>query len=150
MGGEPVIDGATEMVPSLFPHEAALREMLKRTLGRHRLFWVEPASGSTPGMPDVMVPVGGGRIVMIELKVGTVIAGQWRCNLRPMQSLTIGSLVDQGAWVVVLVGERGGSGLWAVSGARARRRRGQMLPMVRITSWGDIVALAQCPACWGE
>ena len=33
---------------------------------------IEPGYGSTVGMPDVIVPLGGGRVAFVELKAGTL------------------------------------------------------------------------------
>jgi hypothetical protein len=87
--------------------EKALRGWLKRQEVGH-LVWVEPASGSTVGAPDVMVFKGRGEVVFLELKLGRYKRnGQVNFDVRPVQRTQLRRLRDMGMEVGILVGVPG-------------------------------------------
>lgn len=49
-----------------------------------QLSWCEPGMGSTVGIPDVWLMIGG-QWLPIELKHGTIKGGYLKCNVRPAQ-----------------------------------------------------------------
>lgn len=68
--------------------------------------WVEPALGSTPGLPDCWVPLHSA-CVHLELKLGTIKNNRLKYKLRPEQRREILALVDDGVKVGLLVGVKG-------------------------------------------
>lgn len=72
--------------------------------GRAR--WVEPALGSTPGLPDCWVPVSD-RQVHLELKCGRLNNGMLRYTMRPEQRKQILQMVEDDVPVGLLVGVKG-------------------------------------------
>lgn len=68
--------------------------------------WVEPALGSTPGLPDCWVPYEGQQ-VHFELKCGTLINGILRYAVRPEQRREIIAMKDDGIKVGLVIGVKG-------------------------------------------
>lgn len=68
--------------------------------------WVEPALGSTPGLPDCWVVVGRGRLVQLELKVGDVKGDRIRFTVRPEQRREIKRMVHDRVPVGIVLGIR--------------------------------------------
>lgn len=68
--------------------------------------WVEPALGSTPGLPDCWVvwPKGRRTRVDLELKAAEVVKGQIRYHVRPEQKRQLKSMAEDGLAVGFLVG----------------------------------------------
>jgi hypothetical protein len=72
-----------------------------------RVRWVEPALGSTPGLPDCWVPLRCGRQVHLELKAGNLTKGILRYKVRPEQKREIAKMADDGVPVGLLIGIKG-------------------------------------------
>lgn len=72
--------------------------------GRAR--WVEPALGSTPGLPDCWVPMGD-RQVHLELKCGEIKGGKLCFTVRPEQRREIKAMLKDGVTVGFCVGLAG-------------------------------------------
>lgn len=68
--------------------------------------WIEPALGSTAGLPDCWVPVDG-RCVHLELKCGWIKKGELRFTVRPEQKRELLRMVEDGVPVGLLVGVKG-------------------------------------------
>jgi len=67
--------------------------------------WIEPALGSTPGLPDCWVPKGKGiGQVHLELKCGQIKNGRLRFKVRPEQKKEIKRMIQDGVVVGFLVG----------------------------------------------
>jgi hypothetical protein len=94
-----------------------------------RLRWIEPAFGSTVGLPDCFLPfgeIGSGKVLWLELKVGVrerkqskVLAdGRMvdglRYTVRPAQRKTAGRMVAEGLKVGLLVAELGTKRVYAL------------------------------------
>jgi hypothetical protein len=82
------------------------------SLGRAR--WVEPALGSTPGLPDCWVPLPVERWrniktvqVHLELKAGVITEGYLRYELRPEQRREIRVMLADKLSVGLLIGIKG-------------------------------------------
>lgn len=73
--------------------------------GRAR--WVEPALGSTPGLPDCWVPMRCGRQVHLELKAGVIKGGVLQFTVRPEQRREIRALLRDSIPVGLLIGIEG-------------------------------------------
>lgn len=76
--------------------------------------WVEPALGSTPGLPDCWVPLEVSHddfwetaCVQMELKCGRMSDGRVKYSLRPEQVREIRAMVDDGLKVGLLIGVKG-------------------------------------------
>lgn len=71
--------------------------------------WVEPALGSTPGLPDcwVVADPETGCQVHLELKAGSVKGDNLRYKMRPEQVKQINAMRDDGVKVGLLVGLKG-------------------------------------------
>lgn len=69
--------------------------------------WVEPALGSTPGLPDCWVPWRKLAGVWLELKCGVLIGEELRFSVRPEQRKQIRALDHEGYPVGLLVGIQG-------------------------------------------
>jgi len=67
---------------------------------------VEPAIGSTPGLPDCWVPVGD-RCLHLELKLGSIGGGMLRYTVRPEQAKQIAALKADSVPVGLLIGIKG-------------------------------------------
>lgn len=65
--------------------------------------WVEPALGSTPGLPDCWVPYED-RQVHLELKCGSLDTGLLRFTVRPEQRREIRKMIEDKVNVGFLVG----------------------------------------------
>lgn len=88
----------------VFRLESDLRGIWKEAMIR-RSYWVEPAIGSTCGLPDVF-HVNGGESVFAELKRGS-FNGEFLCyKVRKSQRMEIPNLISDGATVVVAVAIR--------------------------------------------
>ena len=91
--------------------ENDLRAWLKKELG-DRVFWIEPAGGATPGMPDTMILVDGGATTVdfapVELKFDEVWktndTHKWFVNMRPAQLGVARLMTLLGGKFFVLVG----------------------------------------------
>lgn len=89
--------------------EADVRRWVRRASGG-RARWVEPASGSTPGLPDCWVPyplqkpIGS---VHLELKCGELEGLRLRYKVRPEQKREIKAMLQDGQKVALLVGIKG-------------------------------------------
>jgi hypothetical protein len=90
--------------------EQDVRRWLKRVAG-DRVFWVEPASGSNPGLPDAYLATW--QPVWLELKVGHYAYDQERLRyeIRATQKQTMRRLINAGTPVGLLVGIKGKSQL---------------------------------------
>lgn len=66
--------------------------------------WVEPALGSTPGLPDCWVPMHCGSQVHLELKAGRLTGGMLRYKLRPEQKREIAKMADDSVPVGLRIG----------------------------------------------
>lgn len=87
--------------------EVALRRWLNDRQ-RTNLFWVEPAGGSTIGLPDAFWINGKGGTVWLELKVGALVGrrgkvDQLRWTVRPAQRATMLRLALGGVHTFFLV-----------------------------------------------
>ncbi len=73
--------------------------------------WVEPALGSTPGLPDCWVPwptgFDAGEVVHLELKCGVLKDGVITYKVRPEQKREIPAIMKDGVKVGLLVGIKG-------------------------------------------
>jgi hypothetical protein len=86
-----------------------------RAASAGRARWVEPALGSTPGLPDCWVPLkvqgdGGSFLavnVHLELKAGEVKGGKFCYTIRPEQKREIRSMLKDGVKVGILLGVKG-------------------------------------------
>ena len=86
-------------------NEADVRTWMKRIAGKH-LFWVEPARGSTFGLPDAYCAINGLGHLWIELKFGALhrFSDHLSFDLRPEHRATIRRLIDNGGRVALVVG----------------------------------------------
>ena len=85
-------------------NEADVRTWMKRIGGKH-LFWVEPARGSTFGLPDAYCAINGLGHLWFELKYGTLHLNDCLTfELRPEQRATMRRLLDAGGRVALAVG----------------------------------------------
>ncbi len=66
--------------------------------------WVEPALGSTPGLPDCWVPMRCGRQVHLELKCGELKDGVLCFTVRPEQRREIKKMASERVPVGFLIG----------------------------------------------
>lgn len=71
-------------------NESDVRDALREVYGRERIIRIEQASGSTFGVPDIMIPMQepgkvSGRLFPIELKAGTAKGDTLTYSLRPSQ-----------------------------------------------------------------
>lgn len=73
--------------------------------GRAR--WVEPALGSTPGLPDCWVPMECGRQVHLELKAGVITGEHLRFSIRPEQRREIRQMLSDRVGVGLAIGIKG-------------------------------------------
>lgn len=48
--------------------EYHLRRIVRRNLGSSGVWWIEPGTGGTTGLPDLLLATGDGGMVMVELK----------------------------------------------------------------------------------
>jgi hypothetical protein len=72
-----------KMEVAMFKNESDLRSWLRKVWG-DGLNWVEPAYGSTLGMPDTQIPVGKS-FIPVELKIIDGQYGHWAVDVRPSQ-----------------------------------------------------------------
>lgn len=103
--------------------------------------WIEPALGSTPGLPDCWVPFQkevlregefavGGTIVQVhlELKIGRITRNILTYNVRPEQRKQIIAMQDDGVRVGFLVGIKGTKSLlFILPGPEARHGQFSLL-----------------------
>lgn len=92
---------------------------LRKWLRRHQptgLFWIEPAAGSTVGMPDSLFVQDPGIAFWFELKIGREKEDDWlKFTVRKAQEAVIGALRKGGQQVFFLVMEDCKAGnIWAV------------------------------------
>lgn len=65
--------------------EDKLRELMRFCFPKG-IEWVEPAFGSSPGLPDVNIDIGGGVAIPVELKMWKMNnKGLLVCEMRPAQ-----------------------------------------------------------------
>jgi hypothetical protein len=105
--------GGKVKLPLAFHTEMAVREWLSKRV-KH-IFWVEPASGSSPGIPDAYV-VERGKGIWLELKLGVVKTKKGTnqpervaFTVRPEQRRLIRKFREEGidcAFIVALSGTR--------------------------------------------
>lgn len=77
--------------------------------------WVEPARGSTLGLPDCWVPIDNTRIqTWVELKLATLKGDTLSYTLRPEQKKQISSMVADRLVVGIIAGLKGGDRVWAM------------------------------------
>ena len=82
--------------------EFSVREWVAEASGG-KARWVEPAIGSTPGLPDCWVPIGG-RCMHLELKAGRISDGVLRYKVRAPQVKEMRSMVEDRVPVGLLIG----------------------------------------------
>lgn len=92
-------------VVSLITCEDDVRAWVREASGG-KARWVEPALGSTPGLPDCWVPWGDS-VVWIELKCGRMKEGLVKYSVRPEQAKQIREMANDGVKVGLLVGIKG-------------------------------------------
>lgn len=94
--------------------ESDLRRWMREGLG-DKARWVEPALGSTIGLPDCWTPIKGSRIpVWVELKLAECRAGRLLFTVRPEQRKQLTSMVRDGAIVGLIAGQKQGDRVWAM------------------------------------
>lgn len=99
-------------------NENDVRKAFKDDFARDRLFWVEQASGSTFGVPDLIVPMGleigegsdrwcRSFPFLIELKVGEIVDEKLKFTLRPAQArfMRMAEMINMP--VLVAIGQKG-------------------------------------------
>jgi hypothetical protein len=117
-------------VISAYKSESDLRRELRgdKLIGP-RLRWIEPAFGSTIGLPDCFMPygdIGSGRVLWLELKLGvrerkrskTFVDGRMvdglRYSVRKQQRVELLKMAEEGLRVGLLVAEAGTKRVWAL------------------------------------
>lgn len=88
-----------------FKSEKDLREWVRLALG-DEVSWVEPAFGSTPGLPDLMLHLRGGGVIFVELKLASFINAKQdlvEYSLTPEQRHQIPLIMAKGSVVCILV-----------------------------------------------
>ena len=99
----------------MFRLESDLRKWMRDGFG-DKARWVEPARGSTIGLPDCWMPVLGSRIpVWVELKLAELKAGRLIFTIRPEQRKQLTSMLRDNAVVGLIAGEKQGSMVWAMA-----------------------------------
>jgi len=84
--------------------ENDMRKLVRDAIGS--VYWIEPASGSTPGLPDAFV-VGSFRCVFLELKLLKNVGGRWLTSFTKEQRKTLPQLVRDGADIMLVLGFKG-------------------------------------------
>jgi hypothetical protein len=88
----------------MFRLETDLRKWMRDGLG-DKARWVEPARGSTIGLPDCWMPIDGSRVpVWVELKVADVKGNRLVFTIRPEQRKQLTSMVRDKAVVGLIAG----------------------------------------------
>lgn len=87
-------------------HEDDVRAYV-REASRGQARWVEPALGSTAGLPDCWVPWLG-RCVHLELKAGELRRGYLHYEVRPEQRRELKAMVEDRIACGFLIGIKGG------------------------------------------
>lgn len=114
----------------LFQIEGDVREWLRATY-RGEVFWIEPGRGSSVGMPDCVLQIGG-RAIFAELKLGRVgRGGVVRYRVRPEQRQTARRMRANGHAIVVVIGVRGTDQIY-------------IAPSVDNVLWGEYQPTAFC------
>ncbi len=94
----------------IFRSEAVVRRWWReeaRTLDEeHSLVWIEPKAGSTFGVPDLLYALDG-RLVPVELKLGSFRDGFLIWNLRPSQAVFGARMFKLGIPTFLCVGVEG-------------------------------------------
>lgn len=99
----------------MFRSENDVRKWMRDGLG-DKVRWVEPARGSTLGLPDCWVPIDGTRTqVWVELKLAELCGDRLLFTVRPEQRKQISSMVQDRMIVGVIAGEKGGNRVWAMN-----------------------------------
>ena len=103
MGGE---DGVVSAKSLLITSENDVREMVRKGSGGLAR-WVEPAMGSTNGLPDCWLPVereGVTETVHLELKCGKLGGRELTFHVRPEQKRELRAMARDGVKAGFLVG----------------------------------------------
>ena len=88
----------------MFRLESDLRKWMRDGMG-DKARWVEPARGSTIGLPDCWITVDGSRVpVWVELKVAEVKGNQLLFTVRPEQRKQLTSMMRDKAVVGLIAG----------------------------------------------
>lgn len=85
--------------------ETELRHFLSRHTVTGSLFFIEPAPGSTHGLPDCFLCLGAGRVAYLELKLARDT--DFRFKLRDSQSLVFGRFIKWNLPLFILVAAQG-------------------------------------------
>ena len=86
--------------------ESDLRLWVRKQAGEIP-WWIEPSQGSTLGIPDCCIPIGGGRVAWLELKIGEMKDGRMTYRVRPEQRRQIKTMLEQQQSIALLVGVSG-------------------------------------------
>lgn len=85
--------------------EKDVRKFVRENFGKRAKF-IEPSMGSTKGIPDCYLLLGG--LLWIELKSGPLTGdGHVVSDVRPAQAEQIGDLLNDGQKVAMLIGVEG-------------------------------------------
>jgi hypothetical protein len=104
----------SETVKGAIRTEGDVRRWLKANR-KHDVLWIEPAKGSTVGLPDACLLGVNGQVLWIECKAGHRTRNGLRYVLRPTQKASLRKILRRGGRAMLLVGEVGTKTLWLIT-----------------------------------
>lgn len=113
------------MLKSMIRQERDLRRLMRESELGKRIRWVEPAMGSTLGLPDCFLQWGAPgmpTVLWLELKLGRVAPQRpdvMLFHIRPDQKATISQMRYEGMKVGLIVAEQHSRRVYGVNGGAA-------------------------------